>query len=811
MNGQHNRRSGSKEEQTRGVISGTVVDENTQRPLEYATVVLIHNKSQKEMDGSITSSNGKFKFFDVPGGNYTLSISFIGYAEKRISNIQLTRKKPDYKAGKIRLEASGLVLDEIEVVEEKKLIEHSIDKISFNAEKDPSLIGGDATDVLRKVPLLSLDIDGNVSLRGSSNVQILINGKPSSMFANNTGDALQMFPADQIKKVEVITSPGAKYDAEGTAGIINIITKKNELQGISGRVGGHAGNRQSRLSSTLNAAKGRFGSSINGSLHKSYAPAGTNFMKRIDVIDGQQRIFNQEGSSLVRRIGYWGQGEAYYDINGYKSINSSISWRGRNRTNASNLATTFDDAANQIFQDYQRNTESSNARGGYTWTTNYLKTYDQKGREFSIGLQLDGSLSNNDVQTIQESQDPTDNLNYRENSVNEADNLEFIAQVDYAHPLKSGIKFETGAKGLRRAIISDYYVEQYNDSLDLYILQKNRSDRFNYNQDVYAAYGSVSYDIHKWGFLAGIRFEQTRIGGFFKDFPTSFSNNYNNWIPNFAISRSLVGYSKIKLSYTQRIQRPSLRYINPYVNDSDRRNLIFGNPELQPELTHQMEVSYNNFFKGTSIFVSMYYKFTNDVIDPFIIVNSEGVSSQTYYNIGIKQTTGINLFSSIKLNKILNVTLGLNGSQINIQGQQGGITTSNIGYVLSGHGNASLTLPKDLAFEIFAFGRSPRVTTQGTNANFWMTSFSLKKTFWKKSASLGITIVDPFWENKYFRNNLSDESGFSQISEFSIPFRSFGLKFSYKFGKLKFKPKKRSSKIKNDDLLKGGDPTEGGS
>jgi len=256
---------GGKSKSIKGKISGTLVDSITGQAVPYATLVLKTANKTRERDGVLSDDDGNFKF-DSKTGAYDIYISFLGYEDKKLDSVQLTLKNPDKDLGKILMVPSDFVLDEVEITGERSLIENKPDKLVYNVEQDATVAGGDATDVLRKVPLLTVDLEGNVSLRGSNNVRILVNGKPSGMFANNVADALKMFPADQIKKVEVITSPSAKYDGEGSAGIINIITKKENIEGISGSINASIGNRQNSLTGSLNAGKGRFGLSSSGSM-----------------------------------------------------------------------------------------------------------------------------------------------------------------------------------------------------------------------------------------------------------------------------------------------------------------------------------------------------------------------------------------------------------------------------------------------------------------------------------------------------------------------------------------------------------------
>jgi len=319
---------GSKGPTIKGKIEGKVLDSLTREVVGFATISLKKKGSSIVLDGVLTEETGLFKFENVVNGSYDLYFSFLGYNEKKVAAVETTLKNPDINIGTVFLVPASYLLDAVEIKEQKLLVENKADKLVFNAENDASIAGGDATDVLRKVPMLSVDLNGNVSLRGSQNVRILINGKPSGMFASNVADALKLFPADQIKQVEVITSPSAKYDAEGSAGLINIITKKQNIEGIAGSVNASVGNRQNSLFTNLNVGKGRLGLSSGAAVFYSTPADGISTFFREDQTALGLRKIQQDGTQRTSRLGGNGSISAFYDFNGYNSINSSFNFRG---------------------------------------------------------------------------------------------------------------------------------------------------------------------------------------------------------------------------------------------------------------------------------------------------------------------------------------------------------------------------------------------------------------------------------------------------------------------------------------------------
>ncbi|HEY0896010.1 MAG TPA: TonB-dependent receptor, partial [Sphingobacteriaceae bacterium] len=378
-----------------GKISGVIIDSLTQKPVDYATVSLGRSKSAKNTNGSLTDDKGSFKIENVSPGSYRLTISFIGYHTRVMDPVTTTPGKPDLNLGKILLSPNQKMLSEVVVEGEAPVIENKIDKIVYNAEKDVAIAGGTAADVLRKVPLLAVDSDGKVSLRGSEGVKVLINGKPSGAMAANVGDALKAIPADQIKNVEVITSPSAKYDAEGTAGIINIITKKNNLEGVNGSVNAGVGTRQNSGNINLNARKGRLGITANGGGFYSWPQISRIDFERRDV---NGSILSQTGESETDRLAGNGSIGADYDFNSYNSISSNLrfNWH-EGGVDGSNLSRTI---AGANSYDFTRLTDNQFGMNGFDWNNGYTHKFRKQGHEISLAYQLTKSSLNNDYTSI---------------------------------------------------------------------------------------------------------------------------------------------------------------------------------------------------------------------------------------------------------------------------------------------------------------------------------------------------------------------------------------------------------------------------
>lgn len=787
-----------------GKITGTLLDSVSESGMAYASVALLGGRENKVLNGTLTDESGRFKLADIKTGAYTLRFTSLGYKAFEIS-VKTTPEKPDFDAGDIFISPTAVQLDAVEITGQASVIENKIDKIVYNADKDVTSVGGDAADVLRKVPLLSVDLEGNVSLRGSQNIRILVNGKPSGMFANNIADALKMIPAEEIKKVEVITTPTAKYDGEGSGGIINLITKKKQLEGISGSFNGAVGNLNNNGSLSLNAGIGRLSLTSNFSVRHSWPRESRSTLFRENFRDGVViNTLDQSGSGESFFNSLRGNAGAYYNFNAYNSLSSNFNIRGFNRGGDDITNVEFLDLDGMQTQNYVLNRDDESLRSGYDWTTDYIRTFKKKGQEFSVGVQVNGDISKQDIDLTPTGDFPSDFR--QEITENDGDNLEITAQVDYVHPIKKGVKLETGLKAIIRDIDSDYKYDTLFRAENRYIRDMTRSNVFDYDQDVYSAYASFSLDFgKKYSAIVGARYEHTSIAGNFNQGNGKFSSEYDNILPSIIISRKLKGFSNIKLSFNQRIQRPSLFFLNPFRNEADRRNVTVGNPELEPEITDQYELGYTTIIKGATISASIYYRNTRDIIENIASIDEEGTTTTTYLNAGENDSWGTNVFASFTIKKVWTVRGGINVFTYDASGVINGDLVSRQAILWSGNLNTTLLLKKGFSLEAFGFLRSPRQTLQGSQVSFSIFSIGARKELFKKKGSIGIRVIEPWSKFKSFDGDFEQEGAFRQVTTRDILFRSYALSFSYRFGKLKSRAPRKRSKIRNDDAKSGGD------
>ena len=821
-----------------GRISGTVIDSLTKKPLDYASVGLYRSGGKSPITGVITDEKGNFKLDNIHPGSYKLTITFIGYPTKTIDPIVTTDSKPDKNMGNVFVAPGARALKEVVITGQAALIENHIDKIVYNAEKDLTAAGGNATDVLQKVPLVAVDINGNVSLRGDQNVRVLINGKPSGATSASLSDVLKTIPADQIKSIEVITSPSAKYDAEGSAGIINIITKQKNISGISGSVSGGIGTRQNNGNINLNYNKNRFSLSANVGGNLTWPQTSlTTFDQTINTpaiaksgtfpgVAAQDLHNYNTSSSRIKRFGVIGSVTAGYDFNAFNSISSTVRLNdggfnisGSGNYNQKNLLV---DSLSKV---YTGNTTSHNHFGGFDWNVDYTHKFKKEGSELSFSGQWSHSVINTSYTNRFTAVNPS------QNGVNDGTNNEYTFQGDYVLPINKTLKLEAGGKTIQRRINSNYDIFNTDYQGGSVVRDSLNSNLYNYHQNVYAGYAVLTFTLPKsYSILAGSRVEYTAITGDPQDPYQNvsstlyqnlqpFSSGYTTYIPSLTIQKMISSTQTIKATYSKRIQRPSLNFLNPFINRSSIQNQTQGNPNLGPETSSTVELNYNTFIKSSVLNFSVYYKHTNNLIEGLASPERETIHGDTingtrtvYTNVGQNNSYGASFFGSINPFKILTLRASINGYTYNPSASaayQSQASASGTYFSYSAFASGSLNFSSGIVAEVFGFTNSARRTIQGTNPAFGIYAFGIRKQFDNKRASIGFNTVDPFAKYKYFNQNLKS-STFSQSSSTAFPFRSFGLTFSYSFGKVSFSNPQEKKKGVNNDDLKQGDQQQGG-
>ena len=793
-----------------GKISGQILDPENE-PVPFATIALIDEKDGSTKDGTIADESGKFTIKSIPEGSYKVSISFIGFDKVDKGPYSFSGKGDSYDLGKVKMESVSQELDEVVVEGQRELMEEKVDRIIYNAEQDKTTTGGDASDVLRRVPLLSVDLDGNVSMRGSSNITVLIDNRPSTISASSIADALKQIPADQIKSVEVITSPSARYDAEGTGGIINIITKKNNLQGTSVSVNSSAGLRGSNLGVNASYRKGRAGFTLGGFGRAGYNIKG-DFDNEQTLFDSEgniQSITNQSASTLTDMLmGRYNLGFDY-ELNKYNWINASVKFGLFNFNNTQDdRITRTTDGSGELLSSNLQDMSTANLSNTVDVSLNYIKTFETKGKEFSVLSLYSQNSRVNDFENISKDENSDDVL-YRIKNNNDSYNREFTVQADYVNPIGEKQIVEFGAKNIMREVTSDftYFTAQGTDAYQA-ATGDRLSNVFDYNQNVTAGYVSYTVEFLKgYSLKAGGRYEYTTISANFEDEVSLELPSYGVLVPSVNISKKLGMGNTVKAAYNRRIQRPSLRFLNPNVDASNPNNISQGNPNLDPEYTDNFEVSYSTFKKGTSLNFSAFIRNTRGSIQQVREVIGQDTISSTYQNIGEEDAYGLSVFANIKIGKKFMVNGGIDGyySVMNNNVDDPLYNASNSGFVLSGRIFGSYKLTDNWAFQFFSFFRGNQVQLQGNQTGFYIYSLSLNRSFNDDRGSIGIG-AENFIGGKMKRTSEISSAYIDQYNTNVMYNMNFKINFSYRFGKLSVgQPRKRGKNVDNNDLKDGGD------
>ena len=590
-------------------ITGFVADSVQTKAVEFASVALYNRTTGKAVDGTVADEKGKFTLAKLVAGNYKLLITFVGFKSKTIDSVAISNGQ-SLDLGTITLSSSVKMLNEVTVTGQAALIEKKVDRLVYNAEKDILAKGGDATDVLRKVPLLTVDLDGNVSLRGNQNIRVLINNKPSTIVASSVSDALKQIPADQIKTVEVITSPSAKYDAEGSGGIINIITKKNSLQGLNLNIDSGVGNRGSSLSLNGSYRKGKTGFTIGGFGRGIYNTITKTNLDQTSQVSDVTTLTRQSGDGHSQ--GLFGQYNAGfdYDLAKNQSLTAGVRYGVRNFVNQQDLMTQLFTNNTPGFA-MNRYVDSKNLSGTVDMNVDYLHTYKPQ-QEWSVStLYSRTDLTNNFNADLLTS---TGSLTGRQQNLNKNVNQEFTLQTDYQTPIKKNQQIEFGGKAIFREVNSDYSYLLAGPTGGFTTEKNGTAGALLYHQNIAAGYTSYTYTTKKrYTFKGGLRYEHTFIDASTQEKGSLGVGDYGVLVPSINASKTFSG-TTLKLGFNRRIQRPGLQQLNPNFNAANPQNITIGNPSLRPELTNNFELGVSKTIKKTFVNATFFGRVTNNAI-----------------------------------------------------------------------------------------------------------------------------------------------------------------------------------------------------
>lgn len=805
-------------------ITGKVVDDEMGAPLEYATVSITKPNDPDFIDGVVTDLEGNFSI-PVAAGTYNIIVEYISFETKRFNNRQVNA---NLNLGTIVLGMSAASLDEVVVRAETTEVEVRLDKKIYNIGKDLTTAGGTVADALNNVPSVTVDMDGAISLRGNQNVRILINGKPSAMAGYGSTDVLAQLPADAIERVEVITSPSARYDAEGTAGILNIILRKDKTLGFNGSVTATAGYPDNAgLSVNANLRKDKFNFFNTTGFRYFDAPrnnwSDTRYRPRPNA-EGElvaprfDRIYEDVEVTRLNRNFNTNFGVEYY-INDQSSVTGSIFYRyGEDADVTTNTSDRY--RSGSLSQQTERKEYDNEDDNRYQFSLNYINRLGENGHQLTADLQFgrgkevqtgsinEALLFSNDIEI------PTF-IQEQVNSVQEE--KEYLIQADYVLPLGEDSQFEAGYRGDFENNITDYELrtdEQVPGSLQLDLGQSNI---FDYSENVNALYTQYGTRLGDFSFLLGLRLENTQLKGEIDSrlsdaelatlfgFPieTSFDNNYLGLFPTVNLIYELGERENITIGYNRRINRPRGWFINPFPSRSSRTNVFQGNPNLRPAFANAYDIGYIKRWDKLTLTSSVYYQLENDSFERI-----EEFTGAVVDSIPVTRTIPVNLSTNERIGAEIGLLynparwLRLNGSfnffQFETEGEFNGKDYGAKSTSYFGRLSSKVSLPYSIDWQTNAFYRGATENVQGSRDGILSIDLALSKDIFNENATLSFNVRDLLNSQKV--QSFTSTEFFDRDSEFQWRQRSFTVSLIYRFNQQKRDMERRQrNEMDNDE------------
>lgn len=766
----------------KGKITGIVMDSSSNTPIESATVQLFSLKDSSLVTGAATNKNGEF-VLEPRYGRFKLKVSFIGYNNAIINSIRVNPETPEVNLGTIKLTMGNeMVTKVIEVEAEAPMFETQLDKKVFNVEKTIVSESGSAVDVLKNVPSVTVDADGNISLRGSSNVKILINGRPSAMLGNDPSAVLEQIPSKMIESIEVMTNPSSKYDPESTAGIINIVLKKQQDDGYNGNISTNVGTGDKyNTSVNLNFRKNKFNfyASYNYRLFNMRGNGATN---QQTFYNDSTYFNNSTSNSHMKMNGHFGSlGMDYnYDKKNLFSISANYNYRDRSR-DEDGLYHSFN-GQNITTQMYTRKNYDDETGNGLDINLSHKLKFDRKKEELNTAFQYSRS-----------SEDETENLNQYDyftgiSSLMQKDyttySLDvFSGQSDYYLPIgdDNKSKFEAGVKGVYRSINSNYNSNYLDFNTQSWIYNSLTSNDFTYKDQVYSVYTNYGNTFKNFGYQLGLRLEQTFTKSEQLTLNQNFEHNYFSFFPSVYLTQAITKTNEIQLSYTRRINRPNLHVLNPFIDYSDPQHLRKGNPNLKPEYVNAFELAYMKYFTSITVSGSLFYKRVDDVINRIESIIDSATTLSTFENMANSQSYGVELIASGNLTKWWSLNGSLSYFNTKVSGTSSiGTALDNASRTWSGKLMMNFTFPNlfDAQFGYNYSGK--RVTATGGMDPMQSLDIAVKKDFFDKRISLTLRIADALNTQKFAMQYNTDVLNTQSVRRRDS--RNIFLTLTYRFG-----------------------------
>ena len=772
-------------------ITGTIIENETGEKLEYATIIFTP-KNQEKVTGGITDTKGNFDI-EINSGTYDIAIEFLSLETKTILNQNLTK---DTNLGVIKLNPSALTLDVVDIIAEKSTVEIRLDKKIYNVGKDMTVKGGTASDVLDNVPSVNVDAEGAVSLRGNENVRILIDGKPSALVGLTGTDALRNLPAEAIEKVEVITSPSARYDAEGTAGILNIVLRKGKITGFNGSVNLTVGNPDMvRVSPNLNYRTKKINLFSNFGYSYRKGPGNSNtFFTNYDngiIIDfsEEDRVFDRKNNNFNGSIGL----EYYLTKN--SSITGSYFYRNSNGDDvATNITRELD--INRNITSIENRIENEEEDGiDNQYSINYTNNFDGNGKKLIIDLQYSDSDETENAPIW------VDGLLSEQNS-QITTSKDKLFQIDYVLPIGENSQLEFGHKTTLQDLFSDFKVRDANGNPFEY----DPSNAIDFKQNIYAFYAQYGNKIDKFSYLLGLRTEITDIDLEVLTTNELSDKNYTEWFPTVNLGYELNDSDNLTLGYSKRLRRPRHWFLNPFESRSSARNIFKGNPDINPTFTSSFDLGYTTRINKLTLNSSIYYQHSKDIMQGVSFSEERTQNGETFdvfvrtpVNLGTQDRYGFEFTTNYNPSKKVRLSTTFNYYKFNTEAftynytDANGIQNSvNLDEVNENSWfarfNARITLPAKIQWQTRLMYRGPQNSAQSDREGMFVANLTFSKDIFKDKASLVLNASDLFntrkRENTTYYGDRENPSSVA-VGEFQWRERQITLSLTYRFNQKK--------------------------
>ncbi len=766
-----------------GEVAGKIVDARSHEPIEFATISVMSVSDSVVITGNVSEQNGKFIIKNIPVGEYYLQVNFMGYNEFLSAPFLISTVDNSMSIGTISLEADVEKMSAIVVKGEKKMIETRLDKRVYNASADISTQSGTALEMMRNVPSVQVDTDGNISLRGKQNVKILIDGRPSSFSAS---DLLRQTPASRVEKVEIITNPGAKYDPEGTAGIINIVLKKNDKLGFNGNI--NVGVQQA----TYTSYNTGIGLNVRNKHLNIYLNYGYSHRKRKS--NGISERFIETASSPYGRIsqdeyGYRTGGghqiktgmDIY--INDWNTFYWSASYRKSDDPGARTVEYRYYDMRDSLLKAEQRYSTERDDDDNYRLNIGWIKKFANPEHQLDIDIMYDAGSENEYEEYFDRDYLPdgslTDILNKEKQDEMELEG-QLVARADYTQPFGETMKLGAGLRYDMRMenTNSRYYIFNRSEG---YTYDPSRSNLFKYDENVIAGYVSWSQEIGNFSYKVGLRHETTFLSSDLASDTSVFKQEYSRLYPSVHLMQKVGETNVYLLSYSRRIDRPSPWQLNPFTDYNDPLSLRSGNPYLQPEDIHSIEAGYKKIWSFLTLNLTAYYRYIGNQINRYTEIEN-GITHSTFQNFGTAEEYGLETILSIRPAEWWDITTTLNTYQATLS-NFGALEVANTKtFRFRAQWNSQFSLPREYTIQVTGHYTAPFKSAQTEISAFRTINLAFAKSFLDKKLRVSVSARDIFgWMR--FKGNMQINSQISELMTWHWDSRRVGLSISYSFGK----------------------------